>query len=956
MEEDDLNEFVFLEEDVHEINWCQIDKIEREIFDQRALATISLPRNKYFADLTLLNPTYQEKHAYFAINGSISKYNRIATIKDDLILSPIINDIPYDPNQLIKICVTFNNSSLTMNYEIKTPIKSIANNIFKHINENPAAIDKYLVRIGYVEQYITDVSLKLYQLEYIKKCLNNKTDGYITIITYEQYMSNYLQDIVFIKNIKQEIDLNHFIKCDSFYPTAFINENYSIKINHIDSYDIKNLPIDLQSVTYEEIQFFITANLHYGQLLLVKSLHTQPVNYNLEWNTTLTFDIKINQIPKEAILNIKLYAYHPGKKDNDSYFKQLFYGSENKVYELGWINYQFSDFNQIITSGLFNSSLNLSKPSNYYTYQIGHRSYDNPVINIEIISPCSTGKIYRIPYNNDIKETPDNKPDIIQIKHIIEIIDKYDGFYIPNNKEQHLLWTFKSYIKNNIPDGLPMLLLSVKWSNVYDVAIFEKFLDNWLDIDSLTALFILNKYHPNFKARKIAIDQLVKLKTADFLPILPQLIEVIKFEQNDNSYVIKQIILKACSDVLIGYQLFWLLKTEFDNEYYQNRIKICAILFLNNCDQRLQHQLQIASQYMQKLTTIAKYITTISSSHTRNKVLKAELSDMVIYEPFRLPNNPSFIAHSICVDKCKVMTSNTVPLWLVFKNDMDHYCKLIFKVGDDLRIDMLVLQLFKYMDKLWKNNDPSLDLYLQTYQTITISPEVGIIEVVDGSHTVSNIQSSDKSLFDFTSAFSDRALYDWLWGNNCEIDGNFDIAVLNFVKSCAAYCIATYVLGIGDRHNDNIMCHKNGIIFHIDFGYFLGEKTTILGVSRENAPFILTEDFINVMKGVNSKEFKYFTRLCLQGYNVLRKNHKLFTVMCLLLNDSGIDQLMDVENIKYPLKRLHVDFTEKQANLHFTKLITQAINSYSTQVNFALHMAAGNIKSQYDSLLQNLLL
>lgn len=92
----------------------------------------------------------------------------------------------------------------------------------------------------------------------------------------------------------------------------------------------------------------------------------------------------------------------------------------------------------------------------------------------------------------------------------------------------------------------------------------------------------------------------------------------------------------------------------------------------------------------------------------------------------------------------------------------------------------------------------------------------------------------------------------------------------NFVQSCAAYCLVSYLIQVKDRHNGNILLHSDGHLIHIDFGFILSTSPRNLGF--ETSPFKLTPEFVEVMGGDQSKMFEEFKSLILLGLIAARKH------------------------------------------------------------------------------------
>ena len=158
-----------------------------------------------------------------------------------------------------------------------------------------------------------------------------------------------------------------------------------------------------------------------------------------------------------------------------------------------------------------------------------------------------------------------------------------------------------------------------------------------------------------------------------------------------------------------------------------------------------------------------------------------------------------------------------------------------------------------------------------------INHNSGFIEFIPDCDTIYDIKEKMK--------FS---ISNYIFENNR--DEPIHIVRDRFMKSCAAYCVITYLLGIGDRHLENIMITKKGVLFHIDYGFILGFDSKLITPHMR-----ITEDMVDALGGSNSECYQEFKNTCNIVYNCLRRHINLFINMLSLLPE--IDPVIDN---KYP--------------------------------------------------------
>ena len=115
-----------------------------------------------------------------------------------------------------------------------------------------------------------------------------------------------------------------------------------------------------------------------------------------------------------------------------------------------------------------------------------------------------------------------------------------------------------------------------------------------------------------------------------------------------------------------------------------------------------------------QLTSLAKDVKNTSSGKAQRLRDQSGPALRDVF-PVYLPLHPAVCCTDVVSEKANVFQSAMQPLKLIFRTKADDYT-IIFKNGDDLRQDQLVIQIFRLMDRLLKKEN--LDLKLIPYRVL----------------------------------------------------------------------------------------------------------------------------------------------------------------------------------------------------------------------------------------------
>ncbi|XP_077088624.1 phosphatidylinositol 3-kinase C2 domain-containing subunit gamma isoform X2 [Siphateles boraxobius] len=430
-------------------------------------------------------------------------------------------------------------------------------------------------------------------------------------------------------------------------------------------------------------------------------------------------------------------------------------------------------------------------------------------------------------------------------------------------------------------------------------------LQHW-GISCEEALFLLShEFHDQF-VHSVAVQNFQQMCDSQLEEFLPQLVQALKTEWDSDGPLVTLLLSRSLRCIRIAQQLYWLLLDALEDGLYKSWVSQVLSALKHCCGRALRLELQRESRLMDLLTHLSQRIHT-ADKHKRKDVFRRERWKIAGFfsdgRSVRLPLDPAVQVSGVNIES-----------------------------GENLRQDMLVLQIVRLLDRMWRLE--RLDMRMVTYRCLSAGRDRGLVEVVQDAVTLATIHQE----WGLSGALREDTLEKWFHMRN-KTKEDYEKAVLNFLHSCAGWCVVTFVLGICDRHNDNIMIKHSGHMFHIDFGKIMGNAQKFGSIRRDRTPFIFTPEMQRFITGggENPQRFHRFVELCCKAYNSLRTHTPLLLSLLQPMLAAGMPDMKDVRDLQYVHNNLRPHDSELEATSYFTRKIKESMESFPVKLNFLIH-------------------
>jgi len=508
-------------------------------------------------------------------------------------------------------------------------------------------------------------------------------------------------------------------------------------------------------------------------------------------------------------------------------------------------------------------------------------------------------------------------------------------------EERELLWKFR-YSLTKDKRALTKLLKCVDWADAREVLQAEKLVGQWVEVDVQDLLELLGGAFVGAAGwvRVFAVVALRDRATDEqLLSYLLSLVQALQYERAlatppAEGPLASLLIRRAVANAELANFLHWYLlveRTSRNGTHYAHvhdaflqQLAAAApegVLALRRQEGFIAALSQASATLKASTESRPKRVARLRAMFDQQEYLRP-LNPLAF--PLLMPLDPRRRVVSAVPEKATVFKSAMQPLGLSFttapaaiagasaaapppppSQAPEGNYAVIFKSGDDLRQDQLVLQMLMLMDKVLQ--EQGLDLQLTSFRVLSTGPGQGLVERVPDCMPLAQILAEHRGDIRRYLELAHPA------PDGADARYRIDPTVLEtFVKSCAGYCVAMYLLGVGDRHLDNLMLRANGALFHIDFGYLFG---------RDPKPFPppmkLCKEMVEAMGGADSPYYAKFRILCCEAFNILRAEANLILNLLMLMVDAEIQDLRGEQDVLSVAKKFRLDLDNEEASRYF---------------------------------------